>query len=37
MTSPAVYGYKWIEEGGNWKVFVVKVWDAYKHFDPPGR
>ena len=30
-TSPSVFGYKWVEECGNWKVFVIKVWDAYKN------
>jgi hypothetical protein len=27
--SPSVYGYKWLEMGGHWTVFVVRYWDVY--------
>ena len=29
ITSPCVYGYKWIEECGHWKVLIVKKRDIY--------
>jgi len=28
--SQSVFGYKWIEECGHWKVLVVRIWDVYK-------
>jgi hypothetical protein len=29
MISPTVYGYKWMAQGGNWTVLVIRQHDVY--------